>query len=133
MEIAHGSSDALLRNKVHAGPLWFAVLCGPLAALANEQIEYLMVTWSCGRFDAASRILLHLVPLALIALCVISALIAWRARTEPLDASDEHQTDADRSRRGFMALLGMGLSVGGALVVLAMWSPVWYLNPCTFL
>ena len=133
MEIAHGSSHALLRHKVRAGPLWFSVLCGPLAALANEQIEYLLVAWSCGRFDAVSRILLNVVPFALIALCLGAALVGWRARTEPLDASDEHRTDADRSRRGFMALLGMGLSVGGALVVLAMWIPVWYLSPCTFL
>jgi hypothetical protein len=123
----------MLHRRVRAGSLWFGILCGPIAALANEQIEYVMESWSCGRFDAVSHILLHLVPLILIAVCVIAALVAWNARTEPVDASDEHAVDADRSRRGFMSLLGVGLSVLGILVIVAEWIPVWYLNTCTFL
>ncbi|HEY8309796.1 MAG TPA: hypothetical protein VIG47_04535 [Gemmatimonadaceae bacterium] len=123
----------MLHRRVRAGGLWFGILCGPLAALTNEQIEYVMVSWSCGRFDATSRYLLHAVPIALILLCVVSGLVAWSARTHPVDASDEHATNADRSRRGFMALLGVGLSVLGILVLLAQWMPVWYLSPCSFL
>jgi hypothetical protein len=133
MDIQHAPSDALTRHRVHAGALWFAVLCGPLAALANEQIEYALVAWSCGRFDPISRVMLHVVPIALVLLCALAGLVAWRARPEPIDASDNHNTDADRSRRGFMVMVGLGLSALGIIVIIAQWIPVFYLNPCTFL
>jgi hypothetical protein len=129
----YGRSRAQLPRRVRAGALWFGILCGPIAALANEEIEYAMESWSCGRFDSVSHITLHLVPIILIALCVVAGLVAWNGRTEPVDASDEHAVDADWSRRGFMSLLGVGLSVMGILVIIAEWIPVWYLNPCTYL
>ncbi len=130
MQITHASSRALENHRVRAGALWFGVLCGPLAAFANEQIEYFLVAWSCGKLDPVTHVLVHAVPITLIILCAIAALVGWRARTTPLDASDEHMRDADRSRRGFMALVAVGLSVFGILVILAQWIPVFYLNPC---
>jgi hypothetical protein len=133
METEYSSSHALLHRRVRAGALWFGVLCGPLAAFANEQFEYLTTAWSCGRFDSVSRILLHLIPLSLIVLCVIAGLVSWRGRTSPIDVDDEHYADADRSRRGFMSMVGLGLSVFGVLAILAQWIPVWYISPCMFL
>ena len=130
MQISHASSRGLQTRRVRAGTLWFAVLCGPLAALADEQIEYCLVAWSCGRFDPVSRILLHAVPLSLIVLCAVAALVAWRARATPIDVTEEQTVDADRSRRGFMALVALGLSLLGALVILSQWIPVFYLSPC---
>ena len=130
MQISHASSRGLETHRVRAGTLWFAVLCGPLAAFADEQVEYFLVAWSCGKFDPVSRILLHAVPLSLIVLCAAAALVAWKARTTPTDASEEHIADADRSRRGFMALLALGLNLLGVVVILSQWIPVFYLSPC---
>jgi hypothetical protein len=133
MDVEYGTSRGLLHRRVRAGRLWFGILCGPLAAVANEQIEYVVGAWSCGRFDVTSRYLLHAVPIVLILLCVVAGLVAWGEHTQPIDASDEHATTADWSRRGFMAILGVGLSALGILVLLAQWMPVWYLSPCAFL
>ena len=130
METETAPSRAMATRRVHTGGLWFGILCGPLAALTNEQTEYLQVAWSCGHFDSVTRVMLQAVPAALIVLCVIAGLVAWRARTEPLDASDEHAVYAGLSRRGFMALVGVGLSVMGILVIFAQWMPTWYLSPC---
>jgi hypothetical protein len=133
IDVEYGSSHGLLHRPVRAVGLWFGILCGPLAALVNEQVEYVIGAWSCGRFDVTSRYLLHAVPIALILLCVVAGLVAWSAHTHPIDASDEHATNADRSRRGFMAIMGVGLSAMGVIVLLAQWMPVWYLSPCAFL
>jgi hypothetical protein len=133
MDNRQAPSDAMTSHRVRAGALWFAVLGGPLAAFTNEQIEYALVSWSCGRLDPVSRILLHVVPIGLVLLCVVAGLVAWRARPEPIDASDEHSADADLSRRGFMVMVGLGLSAFGIIVIIAQWIPVFYLNPCTFL
>jgi hypothetical protein len=132
MDAEYASSQALLHRRVRAGALWFGVLCGPLAAIVNEQVEYFLTAWSCGKIDPVSRVLLHAVPIALIALCVVAGVVAWRARTRPIDASAEHSADDDRGRRGFMAMVGVGLSAFGVLVLLAQWLPVWYLSPCVF-
>jgi hypothetical protein len=124
---------SLTPRRVHAGALWFGVLCGPVAAIANEQIEYARVAWSCGRFDPVSRILLHVVPIALVLLCAVAGLVAWRARPESINASDERDDDVDESWRAFMVMVGLGLSALGIIVIIAQWIPVFYLNPCTFL
>jgi uncharacterized membrane protein (UPF0182 family) len=134
MQITHASSRSFQDRPARAGALWFGFLCGPLAALSNEAIEYVLVSWSCGRFDSVSRILLHVVPAALIILCIIAALVGWRAARTTSEAAsrsaDEHRIDAARSNRVFMGIVAVGLSALGALVILSQWIPVLYLNPC---
>lgn len=110
--------------------LWFGLLAGPLAVLINEGAEYVLVSWSCGGLDPASSVLLNVVPLALIVLSLVSALIAWRHRTTPLD-SVQAATAEGHSWPGFMALLGVGLGLLSALAVFAQWMPIWYMNSCT--
>lgn len=109
--------------------LWFGLLAGPLAVLANEQIEYVTVFWSCGRFDAIGSVLLHAVPAVLILLCLSASLVAWRQRTTRLTTVAE-VTAEDHDRRGFMVLIGIGLGVLSALTIAAQWMPVFYMGPC---
>lgn len=131
MQITHASSRSPHENTGRTGALWFGFLCGPLAALTNEAIEYVLVSWSCGRFDSVSRILLHIVPATLISLCVIAALVAWRARAPETSSSPaDDRVAAARSNRTFLALVGVGLNALGALVILSQWIPVLYVNPC---
>ncbi|HSU96583.1 MAG TPA: hypothetical protein VLI40_05095 [Gemmatimonadaceae bacterium] len=134
MQVTHASSRSLQDRPAHAGALWFGFLCGPLAALSNEAIEYVLVAWSCGRFDSVSRILLHVVPAALIVLCIIAALVGWgiarAAGGEESGTAEDHRMHAARSNRAFMGLVAVGLSALGALVILSQWIPVLYLNPC---
>jgi hypothetical protein len=130
MQVTHASSRSLQDHPERACALWFGFLCGPLAALSNEAVEYVLVSWSCGGFDSVSRILLHVVPAALIVLCIIAALVGWRAARTSASTADDHQMVAARSNRAFMGLVAVGLSALGALVILSQWIPVLYLNPC---
>ena len=130
METIRASSRSLQDHPVRAGALWFGFLCGPLAALTNEAVEYVLVSWSCGRFDSVSRILLHAVPAALIVLCIVAALVGWRAARLGSLAGDGHRMDAARSNRAFIGLVAVGLSALGALVILSQWIPVLYVNSC---
>lgn len=130
MQITHASSRTSPHDPARTGALWFGLLCGPLAALTNEAIEYVLVSWSCGGFDSVSRVLLHVVPAALIALCVIAGLVAWSAGRRSSSAAHDQPMDSVGSNRAFMGLVGVGLSALGALVILSQWIPVLYVNPC---
>lgn len=134
--------------------LWFALLGGILAAFANEQIEYALVAWSCGRNDPTTRVFLHVVPAVLLAIAIAAAYVGWRYwqvaardvedelpraadRGEPADQPRDAQDTTARAlqitkRIHFMGLVGMGCSALGALVILDMWLPVFYLSPCQF-
>lgn len=111
-----------------AGALWFGVLTGPMAFLANEQIEYALVSWSCGRLDPTSSVLLHLVPLTLFLITAAAGVVAWRHRTMPLKLPQD-VTAEDHTRPGFVAVMGVGLSVLLCLSLIAQWLPVLYLGP----
>ncbi len=69
-----------------------------------------------------------MVPIVLIATLLIAAALAWAEVTRPLD--DDPPGVFGRGWPGFMAILGAGLSLTGAMVVAAQWIPVFYLNPC---
>lgn len=134
--------------------LWFALLGGVLAAFANEQIEYGLVAWSCGRLDPTLRVMLHVVPAVLLATAIAASLVGWhfwsdRAHDveddlppqdrpgttprEPRDAQDPRARALQITKRiRFMGLVGAGASALGALVILNMWLPVFYLSPCQF-
>lgn len=134
--------------------LWFALLGGVLAAFANEQIEYALVAWSCGRLDPSTRIYLHAVPAVLLLTAIAAAYVGWHfSQTSARDVEDELPRATDREepanqprdaqdataralqitkRVHFMGLVGMGTSSLGALVILNMWLPVFYLSPCQF-
>ncbi len=132
MDVKNGLTAAPVRSGLRGSSLaalWFGVLAGPLAVLANEQVEYAIVAWSCGQLDAVTSVLLHAVPIALIALSLASSLIAWRHRTRPLDTFANIAAE-DEDRRGFMSLVGIGIGIFSALVILAQWIPVFYMSAC---
>lgn len=130
MEAAQEASTTTHRGRGATAALWFGVLAGPLAVLINEGAEYVLVSWSCGGFDPVSSVLLNVVPLLLIGVSLVSAVVAWRHRTMPLDSVHDATVEG-RNRPGFMALLGVGLGLLSALAVFAQWIPIWYMSSCT--
>lgn len=132
METVQDASTATHRGRELTGALWFGLLAGPLAVLINEAIEYVLVSWSCGGLDPVTSVLLHAVPLALIILTLVAAFVAWQHRTRPLDSVHDATVEG-HSRPGFMALVGVGLSLLSAMAIFAQWMPLWYMNSCTHL
>jgi len=131
--------------------LYFATLGGLAAAFINEQIQYLLVSLSCGRHDTWTRLWLFLSPALLLAISLVAVWVGWRYWSENAhDFADElpprHETV--RAERGggavdaralatvkrirFMGLLGAGLSAFGALAIINMSLPLFYLSPCDF-
>jgi hypothetical protein len=72
---------------------------------------------------------LHIVPvvcLVAIAICGVIALRDWRSVGGGTE--DEAATIVTRSR--FLAMLGIASSLFSALIVVAMWLPMFIVNPC---
>lgn len=98
----------------------------PLVVLATEEVSYMSVPWACAR---QAPVALHVVPvvaLIVIALCGMLARRDW-ARTGR-GVEDEAATVLTRSR--FLAILGLAASIFCALIVLAMWLPMFIVGPC---
>lgn len=130
--------------------LYFATLGGVGAAFVNEQIQYLLVALSCGRHDAWTRVWLFLSPAILLAIALTGIWVGWHFWTRDAhDVEDElpptHETVraegegpvdaralATVKRIRFMGLLGAGLSAFGALAIINMSLPLFYLSPCDF-
>lgn len=132
--------------------LYFTTLGGMAAAYLNEQLQYLFVALSCGRHDVWTRVWLFLSPALLLAISLVAAWVGWRYwMSSAHDVEDElpptHETvraevaDAGAvdaralatvKRIRFMGLLGAGLSAFGALAIINMSIPLFYLSPCDF-
>lgn len=101
-------------------------LLPPLLVLANQQISYMTIPWACARRALPA---IHIVPvLCLIAVgvCFWLSLGDWRRTGGGRD--EDAATVFARSR--FLALLGLAVSVYSALIILAMWLPLWMFDPC---
>ena len=117
--------DQFLRRRTLAS-LTLGVVLGPVVALVNQELMYLVDLWVCGHGAKGS---LHLVP----ALCLLVVLAAgivaylnWRAVGRGVE--DEHGRALTRTR--FLALVGIAISAFSALVILAQWFAAFMFSPC---
>ena len=103
---------------------WFALLGAPVLALADQSVSYATVGWSCAH---QHTLVVHAVHGVFLAAIVIGTLLAWQRwrETRPMRTQGE-----EPARRHFMAGLAAASGALSALVVGAMWLPVWILGPC---
>jgi len=103
---------------------WFALLGAPVLALADQSVAYATVGWSCAH---QHTLVVHAVHGAFLAPILIGTLLAWQLwrETRPVRAQGE-----EPARRHFMAGLAAASGALSALVVGALWLPVWVLGPC---
>jgi hypothetical protein len=101
---------------------WVAVLWAQLTA-------YMAIPWACGR-GGAGVVALHVSPivhLAIIAACGAIAIRDWRRTGGGVE--DERDTVISRTR--FASLWALGSVVFCALVIVALWLPMFIFDPCT--
>ena len=103
-----------------------AVFLGPLAALGDLQIAYMLVAPSC---EAGTTLPLHLVHLAMLAVAVGGGASGWIA-LRAVGAGRPHGDAGRHARTRFLAVLGMLLSALFAFVVVAQWLGDFVLSPC---
>ncbi len=118
-------------REVRSGPrlgfIWAMLACGPLALALDLAVSYPGVRHAC---VTGNHWVLHLVTAGAWAFSVAGVLFARHAlRTEfPADAWRAGPRAIDRSY--FLTYLGLGLSMGFTIVVLAIAIPKWVIGPC---
>jgi hypothetical protein len=105
---------------------WLAVVVPPLAAFAQQQISYSLVSLSCVRRSTA---LLHLPTLVMLTLLAVATAYSWRRWTRG-DQATGHDDRQQPGTQRFFALLGLTMSGISTIVLLAQWLPTLVLHPC---
>jgi len=105
--------------------LWFAVLAGPAALFANQFAGYALVKWAC-----ASRRTYVLTGIAIVMLGVAlaGAWVGWMCRSRLRDATESGGRIIDRSY--FVAIVGIGLALITAFLIVMQAYPHFILSPC---
>jgi hypothetical protein len=101
-------------------------ITAPLAALANQQLTYVVNMWACGHGRHA---VMHIVPIVCLSVAMGAGFLAYRDWVMAgRGVEDEAGTVDSRSR--FIALLGMAYAVFSSLVILAQWLAIVVFDPC---
>jgi hypothetical protein len=118
-------ADIHFRKPAPCFRLWYGILIGPLAWMADQQISYSLVAHSCstGHHD-----LLIGISTVSFLFALSGALTAAMNLARTREAKTDGGSTADRSR--FMASLGVAASLGWATLIIAMAIPRMMLTPC---
>jgi hypothetical protein len=111
---------------VAGGTTWAAVLGGPIAWFASQQVSYMLVPWAC---HGGPVIAIHLANLVALALVALAGAFSWREwRRAGADFSDEQAPPEGRQR--FLALMGLVLSGLFGLAIIAQTTGAFFFGPC---
>jgi hypothetical protein len=105
--------------------LWFAVLAGPAALFANQFAGYALVKWACG---SGHTCVLTGIDIAMLGLALAAAWVGWTCRERLPDATEFGGRIIDRSY--FLAIVGIGLGLISALLIVMQGYPHFLLSPC---
>jgi hypothetical protein len=110
---------------VSTGELWWGILIGPAAWALDQGISYSMEQHAC---STGHFYVLHVCTIVFVLLALTGALAGCRQMAKNRNGNEEGGSPRDRS--WFMALLGMLLSAGFAMVIIALAVPKIILSPC---
>jgi hypothetical protein len=117
-------SERVVRPRTSLG-LWFALLGGPAAGLANVIIGYAAVDRACVN---DSSVVLHVVTLLALIVAVLAGLTAWRLREEIGDR--ESTAGGLLARSHFMTTVGLFSAATAFFGIILQWIPVFFLGAC---
>ena len=105
--------------------IWFAVLAGPAALFANLFAGYALVKWACA---SGHTFVLTAIDMAMLGIALAGAWVGWWCRERLRDATEYGGRIIDRSY--FLAIVGVGLALVNALLILMQAYPHFILSPC---
>ena len=105
--------------------LWFAVLAGPAALFANQFAGYALVKWACA---SGHTYVLTGIAIAMLCLALAGTWVGWTCRNRLRDATEYGGRIIDRSY--FVAIVGVGLGLLTALLIVMQAYPHFILSPC---
>ena len=106
--------------------LWISVLGGPIVWLSSFEARFALVPWAC---TFQSKMALFGVFLAALVLCAACGWIGW-SRWRALGANGPSSEGGAFPRSNFMAICGVVLSAGCAMILVAQAIPEFVLGAC---
>jgi hypothetical protein len=121
----HERREELDRTGISVG-LWFAVLGGPAAGLADVLVNYPAVDRAC---VGNSSVLLHVLTILFLLIAIVAGVMSWRFRER---IGVWPSTAAGPVVRGsFMATLGLLTATVAVFGIILEWIPIFFLRACT--
>jgi hypothetical protein len=105
--------------------LWFAVLGGPVAGVANVWVIYPAVDRAC---VADSSVVLHVLTVFFLVVAILAGLTAWWLRGRVGDWPSTAPGMLPRSR--FMTTLGLLTASVAVFGIILQWIPIFFLGAC---
>jgi uncharacterized membrane protein len=105
--------------------LWFGLLGGPSAVLANVLIGYPAVDRAC---VSNSSIVLHILTLIFLTITVLAGAISWRLHQRAGSRPGTAGGVLPRSR--FMATVGILAAAVSGFGIILQWIPIFFLGAC---
>ena len=105
--------------------LWFAVLAGPAAVATNQFAGYVLVKWACASGHTA---VLTGIAIGTLALALAGAWVGWTCLTRLREGTESGGRIIDRSY--FVAIVGIGLALITAFLIVMQAYPHFILSPC---
>jgi uncharacterized membrane protein len=118
------SRKEFARNRTSLA-LWFGLLGGPAAVLANVVIGYPAVDRAC---VSNSSIVLHVLTLMFLAITVLAGAISWRLHQGAGRWPGTAGGVLARSR--FMATVGILSAAVSGFAIILQWIPMFFLGAC---
>jgi len=119
------------RERAHdAGPApraqWVGVFLAPAAFFGHVQIRYVLVPWACA---TNGQLWVHVVDVLALVLALLGAFAAWRA-WQSAGPDDPGQAVGAVARTRLLAVMGLGMSLMLALVLLGQWAGAFFFSAC---
>ncbi len=105
--------------------LYYGILVGPTSWVFDESLSYMLEQHSC---STGHFYVLHIVSALAVVAALSGAVVAWQQASAAGEGNDDGGSIRDRAY--FMARLGIAMSIGFALVIIALAVPKWVLSPC---
>lgn len=109
---------------------WVGVLAGPVAWIFDEGLSYALVQHAC---STGHYYVLHVVSIVCLVIALSGVFLSWK-NLLVLPASREEKGEipggSPMDRAVFMAKLGLMMSVGFVLVIIALGVPKVMMSPC---
>jgi hypothetical protein len=117
-------SDEFAPTKVSMA-LWFGLLGGPAAGLANVMVGYPAVGSAC---TGNSTVVLHLLTAVFLVMAMVAGLVSWRLRLRAGKRPSAAGGPLPRSR--FMATVGILTAAVSAFGIILQWIPIFFISAC---
>lgn len=119
-------TDITVEDETGIAGQWLANLLAPIAFLFELEVAYMLVPRAC---ESGNLLPVHLAHVGALLLALGGTFFAWREwQTWITQPSTDTGERAVRSR--FMATVGLLTSSGFVLVIIALWLPSLFLDPC---